>query len=200
MADNEAAIAAPIIFKKGKAGKRRQRTKRADDDSDDGDGDAVIKQRAKQLKGAIVVSSKPEGSGKNVDDVYVGRGEIRDRSDMGATRILEEETELHRDRRAQREAFMNDAENADGTYKGMQGYKDWKQVRLVRCCLHVLLPYGPSCVPILRSHGINAAPEPLQIIMVNDMHLSLYRAFVGKTKFQYMDPKGSLNSCGQPSG
>lgn len=129
MADDDTALAAPIVFKKGKAGKRRQRAKR-DDDSDDDDGDAVIKHRTKQLKGAIVVSSKPEGAGKNVDDVYVGAGEVRDRSDMGATRLLEEETEQHRDRRAQKEAFMNDSATADGTYQGMKGYKDWKQVRL----------------------------------------------------------------------
>lgn len=125
MADQEAA-APLVVFKKGKIGKRRQRAKRADDSDDD--GDAVIKQRAKQLKGAIVVSSKPEGPSKNIEDVYLGKGEARDRSDMGATRILEEETELHRDRRAQREAFMNDADTSDGNYKGMQGYKDWKQV------------------------------------------------------------------------
>eukprot|EP00892_Ulva_mutabilis_P009044 jgi/Ulvmu1/6511/UM003_0144.1 len=126
MADSEAALAAPIVFKKGKGGKRRQRAKRGSD-SDHDDGDAVIKQRAKQLKGAIVANSKPEGVGKNVDDVYVGRGEARDRSDMGATRLREEETEQHRDRRAQQEAFMNNSEAGDGTYKGMQGYKDWKQ-------------------------------------------------------------------------
>lgn len=125
MAD-EPTAAPVVVFKKGKAGKRRHRAKRADDSDDD--GDAVIKQRAKQLKGAIVVSSKPEGPTKNVEDVYLGKGEAHDRSDMGATRILEEETELQHDRRAQREAFMNDADTSDGKYKGMQGYKDWKQV------------------------------------------------------------------------
>lgn len=116
-----------VIFKKGKAGNRRQRNKRAAD-SDDDDGDAVIKHRAKQLKGAIVASSKQEGATKNVEDVYVAKGEVHARGDMGATRILEEETEKDRDRRAQQEAFMNDTNTNDGKYKGMKGYKDWKQV------------------------------------------------------------------------
>lgn len=141
MADQDAGHPT-VVFKKGKVGKRRQRAKRAEDSDDD--GDAVIKQRAKQLKGAIVVSSKPEGTSKNVEDVYKGRGEAHDRSDMGATRILEEETEQHRDRRAQQEAFMNDAEQSDGKYTGMKGYKDWKQVRsFSRCAAHIT---GTGCV------------------------------------------------------
>jgi hypothetical protein len=117
----------PIIFKKGKIAKRRQRNARADD-SDDG-GDAVIKKRSTEQRGAIRVTSKSDANINELAEVYAGTGEIQERGDMGATRINEEETERSMDQRSQREAFMNDQGGEEGKYHGMRGYKDWKQVR-----------------------------------------------------------------------
>lgn len=126
MANSAAPEAAPVVFKKTGGKKRGKRVAR-DDDSDD-EADAVVKKQSKQLKGAIRVTSKPEDE-KRLDEVYAGSGQIRDQGDMGATRNLEENTEYHRDQRAQREAFMNDTAREEGKYAGMKGYTDWKQVR-----------------------------------------------------------------------
>lgn len=116
---------APVAFKRpGK--KRGKRILRFDDSDED---DAVIKKQSRQLKGAIRVTSKPEGDDKRLEEVYAGSGQIRDNGDMGATRNLEENTEHDRDQRAQREAFMSDTAREEGKYAGMKGYKDWKQVR-----------------------------------------------------------------------
>jgi hypothetical protein len=126
MSEDMAPSSSTVTFKRRGGGNRRQRATR-EADSDDGE-DAVIKKQAKQLKGAIRISTKTEGVDKSLEAVYAGSGQIRDQGDMGATRMLEEETERDRDRRAQKEAFMNDRDQEEGKYKGMSGYKDWKQV------------------------------------------------------------------------
>jgi hypothetical protein len=143
MADSEAPAAAPVVFKKS-GGKKRGKRVVKDDDSDE--DDAVIKQQLKQLKGAIRVTSKPEGDGKRMDEVYEGSGQIRDNGDMGATRNLEENTEHHRDQRAQQEAFMNDTAREEGKYAGMKGYKDWKQARSSVCSRVLIRCQGPCCL------------------------------------------------------
>jgi hypothetical protein len=126
MDDSTVPSTAPVVFKKLSGKKRGKRVVREDDSEGE---DAVITKQGKQMKGAIRATSAPEGDGKRLEEVYAGSGQIRDHGDMGATRNLEENTEHHRDQRAQREAFMNDTVREEGQYVGMKGYKDWKQVR-----------------------------------------------------------------------
>jgi hypothetical protein len=116
-----------VSFKRGRAGKRRQRYAVDDDEEDD----AVIKTAKPELKGAIKVSNAAE---RPADDpaTYRGAGEIQQSGDMGATRALEENTERALDKRTQREAGMG-AGADDGKYHGQRGYKDYREVRPWHC-------------------------------------------------------------------
>lgn len=134
MSEPAAPDAAPVVFKKAGGKNRGKRVLRGDDDSDE--EQTVIKKQVKQLQGAIRVTSKPEGDDKRLEEVYAGSGQIRDHGDMGATRNLEENTEHHRDQRAQKEAFMNGTAREEGKYTGTKGYTDWKKVRLFHSASH----------------------------------------------------------------
>lgn len=89
---------------------------------------------------------------------YEGTGEIQERGDSGATRVLETETAFDNDARAQRERFLAQGPAEDGQYKGQNNYKDWKAVRVLiavatvvlqqtSCCAHGVFPtlLLPSC-------------------------------------------------------
>ena len=124
---------APVLFKRGRAGKRRARTAADDDD----DAATVIKQAKPELKGAIQVTNA--SAAKQDDEMFRGKGELQSYGDGGAARVLEENTEHDRDGRALKEAAMADAGEDDGKYKGMKGYKDWRGVRLSIICLGELV-------------------------------------------------------------
>jgi hypothetical protein len=113
-----------VRFSTGRAGKRRQRQAVSDDE----DAPDPIKTAKTELKGAIKVTSGKAATAGVHDDAFRGTGEIQQDGDMGATRILEEETERGLDRRSQREASMRAELAEDGKYRGMAGYKDWRGV------------------------------------------------------------------------
>lgn len=125
--------AAPeVVFKRGRGGKRKAR-QREDGDDDEGQG-AVIKAAKRPVTSGLRVADGGAGPSRAADDdlaaVYKGEGAIQQRGDMGATQVLEEDTDKTMDRRAQQEAFMrNEASGDDSQYRGMRGYKDWRGVR-----------------------------------------------------------------------
>ena len=60
---------------------------------------------------------------------YGSSGLAQRRTDMGATKLLETETEFDRDGRAQREKVLRTSTQEggeDGKYKGLLGYNDYK--------------------------------------------------------------------------
>jgi hypothetical protein len=119
-----------VVFKKGRARKRRIRTTVSDEDEDT----AVIKQTKVDLKGAIKVSTAGASDRPDKNSEFIGKGEIQQVGDSGATRLLEEDTEHDRDKRAQKEAHMNAGGEDDGMYHGIKGYKDWRGVRCPLIC------------------------------------------------------------------
>jgi hypothetical protein len=137
----------PVQFKRGRSSKRRQRQALSDDE----EGLHTIKTAKAQLKGAIKVSSGKPSAGGVADDAFKGTGEIQQDGDMGATRILEEDTERGLDRRSQKEASMRAELTDDGKYHGMAGYKDWRGVRTL---LHVLM----SCISI-GNYTLQSRPD-----------------------------------------
>ena len=122
----EASTSASVQFKRGRAGKRRQRQETPGDEGDA----AAIKQARPELKGAIQVSTARQAGQGLLDDAFTGTGEIQEHGDLGATRALESETLRGQDKRSIREAGMKGGEEEDGKYHGMTGYKDWRGVRV----------------------------------------------------------------------
>lgn len=122
----EASTSAPVQFKRGRAGKRRQRQQSPGDEGDA----AAIKQAKPELKGAIQVSTARQAGQGLLDDAFTGTGEIQQHGDLGATRALESETLRGQDERSLKEAGMKAGEDEDGKYRGMSGYKDWRGVRV----------------------------------------------------------------------
>ena len=140
-----ASTSAPVVFRKGRAGKRRNRAAGLDEDEQT----TKIAKAKPDLKGAIQVSNA--SASRHDNEFYVGKGELQAEGDGGATRNLEENTEHHRDRRALQEAAMADESTDDGKYRGMKNYKDWRGVRSATNC-----PRLQDVQPLLSERGFRA--------------------------------------------
>lgn len=114
----------------------RKRKPTGDDDDEGEEVNVVVSGREEKEAAVNTFTSTRSAKGPTSSSTfeYGSSGLAQRRTDMGATKLLETETEFDRDGRAQREKVLRtstqeggeDAAGGDGKYKGLLGYNDYK--------------------------------------------------------------------------
>ena len=112
--------------RKPRAGKRRQRAH----DSDDEDTAAgTIKQARTAPKGGMQLASASDKAAQVDETQFKSAGEIQQRSDGGVFRHLDVSTQEQAAAELSRASAASHED--DGLYRGMKGYKDWREVSAI---------------------------------------------------------------------